>query len=286
MVKPLRIGVFGFGQTGKLTAKEVLEDAECELAWVVRREWDGRDTSVSRTLGIPGEERGDLRTLAEAKRKDFFLRNPVDCIIDFSSQSGVEIYEHAAACGIRVVSAVSHYEKESLAKLKAMSERVAVLWSPNITVGINFVMAVGKIFRAMIPEADVQIVEEHFSAKKGVSGTALRIASALGVDPGESISSVRAGGIVGKHEVIFGMPNQTIRLVHESVSRVVFGRGAILAAKWMRDREPGFFAMEDLMVERIRAAAGSACPVKPAAGALTPGRPPGRKAPGEGSRRP
>jgi 4-hydroxy-tetrahydrodipicolinate reductase len=256
MVKPLRIGVFGFGQTGKLAAREVLLDPECELAWVVRREWEDRDTSVSRTLGLAGDERGDLRTLAEAKRKDFFRKNPVDCIIDFSSQSGVEIYEHAAAAGIRVVSAVSHYEEESLAKLKAMSERVSVLWSPNITVGINFVMAVGKIFRAMIPGADVQIVEEHFAAKKGVSGTALRIAAALGVDPAESISSVRAGGIVGRHEIIFGMPNQNVRLTHESVSRAVFGRGAILAAKWMRDREPGFFTMEDLMVEHIRKAAG------------------------------
>lgn len=255
MVNPLRIGVFGFGQTGRLAAREVLLDPECELAWVVRREWDDCDTSVSRTLGLSGNERGDLRTLAEAKRADFFRKNPVDCIIDFSSQSGVETYEHAAACGVRVVSAVSHYDEEGLARLKAMSERVSVLWSPNITVGINFIMAMGRIFRGLVPDADVQIVEEHFAAKKGVSGTALRIAKSLGVDPVESISSVRAGGIVGRHEIIFGMPNQTVRLVHESVSRVVFGRGAIIAAKWMRDHGPGFFSFDEIIAERIRATA-------------------------------
>jgi 4-hydroxy-tetrahydrodipicolinate reductase len=255
MIKPLRIGVFGFGQTGKLAAREALLDPGCELAWVVRRERGEHDRYISQISGLPGNRR-ELRTLAEARRPDFFKKNPVGCIIDFSSQSGVEAYQHAAQLGVRVVSAVSHYEKENLALLKEMSASVSVLWSPNITVGINFIMAVGKIFRAMIPGADVQIVEEHFAAKKGVPGTALRIAESLCVDPRESISSVRAGGIVGRHEIIFGMPNQTIRLVHESVSRAVFGRGAILAAKWMRDSGPGFFSMEELMVERMRHDAG------------------------------
>lgn len=256
--KPLRIGVFGFGQTGKLAAKEVLLDAECELVWVVRREWDAGDHSVSRTLGIKGPARGEPHTLAEAREPDFFKKHPVDCIIDFSSSTGVHTYAHAAAAGIVVVSAVSHYDEEDIALLRKMSRKTPVLWSPNITVGINFIMAVGKIFRAMIPGADVQIVEEHFAAKKGVSGTALRIATALEVDPQESISSVRAGGIVGRHEIIFGMPNQTVRLTHESVSRAVFGRGAILAAKWMVGKKAGFFAMEDLMVEHIRDAARDA----------------------------
>lgn len=258
MEKPLRIGVFGFGQTGRLAAREVLMDGECELRWVVRREWDEHDRSVSRTLGLPGSDRGELRTLAEARHPEFFLRHPVDCIIDFSSQSGAASYAHAADNGVRVVSAVSHYDEESFAKLRAMSDRVSVLWSPNITVGINFIMAVGKIFRAMIPGADVQIVEEHFAAKKGVSGTALRIAKSLGVDPADGISSIRAGGIVGRHEIIFGMPNQTVRLVHESVSRAVFGRGALLAAKWMRSRGPGLFTMEEMMIEHIRDAASEA----------------------------
>ena len=144
------------------------------------------------------------------------------------------------------MSAVSHYDEPGAAALGAMSEKTAVLWSPNITIGINFIMVAAKIFRGLVPDADVQIVEEHFAAKKGVSGTATRMAKELHVSESECVLSVRAGGIVGKHEIIFGMPNQTIRLVHESISRAVFGRSALLAAKWLRDRPAGFYSMEDI----------------------------------------
>lgn len=248
----LRIGLIGFGKAGALAAKEILNDEECELAWVARREWKDTPASISAALARPGEQQGLPVTTGQMDAPDFFTRHPVDFIIDFSDRTGVEHYARAADHGIGVVSAVSHYDDEQIDRLRAMSARVPVLWSPNITVGINFIMAMGKVFRSLVPGADVQIVEEHFSAKKDVSGTALKIARHLDVDPQESISSVRAGGIVGRHEIIFGMPYQTIRLTHESVSRAVFGRGALLAAKWMRDLGPGFHSMESLITEFIR----------------------------------
>lgn len=253
-IRPLRIGLFGFGQTGKLAARETLLDSECELSWVVRRQWNDAEGPVSSIFDLPGK-RGEKFTLADAAAPDFFRKHKVDCIVDFSGKSGVDAYAHAAKAGICVVSAVSHYDEENLAKLKEMSRTAPVLWSPNITLGINFIMAMGKIFRNIAPAADVQIVEEHFAGKKGVSGTALRMASTLGVDPEESVRSIRAGGIVGRHQIIFGMPNQTLRFTHESVSRAVFGRGALLAAKWMRKRPPGYYTMEQVMTDLILSAA-------------------------------
>lgn len=255
MTPPLRIGLFGFGQTGRLAAKEILNDPDCELTWVVRRQWGEHDRSASQIMNLAGH-RGELLTTDDVVAPDFFPKHAVDCIVDFSSETGVKLYRHAAEHGIRIVSAVSHYDESGLTALGALSERTAVLWSPNITLGINFIMTAGKIFRTMMPGADVQIVEEHFSAKRGVSGTALRIAEALNVNAEESVRSVRAGGIVGKHEIIFGMPNQTIRLVHESISRAVFGRSALLAAKWLRDKPAGFYSMEDMMRDHIRTAVG------------------------------
>lgn len=248
---PIRVGLFGFGQAGKLAAREILLDPECDLSWVVRRQWRKPVDAVSDIFDLPGD-RGTAFTLADVMDPGFFKRHPVDCIIDFSDASGVDVYAHAARRGISVVSAVSHYDDAHMERLHGMSSKASVLWSPNITLGINFIMTMGKIFRAMVPHADVQIVEEHFAAKKGVSGTALRLASALDVDPSECVRSVRAGGIVGRHQLIFGMPNQTLRFTHESVSRAVFGRGAILAAKWLRGRGPGFFSMEEMMADRIR----------------------------------
>ena len=90
------------------------------------------------------------------------------------------------------------------------------------------------------------LIEEHFKGKNGVSGTAVRIADDLGLSK-DSIHSIRVGGIVGKHEVVFGLPNQTIRIVHESLNRAAFGQGAIYAAKWIHTQEKGLFSMEQAL---------------------------------------
>ncbi|NCC69675.1 MAG: dihydrodipicolinate reductase, partial [Clostridia bacterium] len=61
------------------------------------------------------------------------------------------------------------------------------------------------------------------------------------------INSIRVGGIIGKHEVIFGLPNQTIRITHESLSKAAFGQGAIYAAKWIMSKGPGIYTMEEAL---------------------------------------
>jgi 4-hydroxy-tetrahydrodipicolinate reductase len=125
--------------------------------------------------------------------------------------------------------------------------QTAVLYSPNITLGINFLIAASKVLQRIAPNADIEIVEEHFRDKKDVSGTALRIAEDLGLDKNRCVNSIRVGGIVGKHEVIFGLPYQTIRLEHESISRAAFGQGAIYAAKWLMKKEKGLYNMEEAL---------------------------------------
>ncbi|NCC49039.1 MAG: hypothetical protein EOM13_08300, partial [Clostridia bacterium] len=85
------------------------------------------------------------------------------------------------------------------------------------SIGINFLIEASKVLQKIAPQADIEIIEEHFREKKDVSGTALRIAHDLGLDKQKHVNSIRVGGIVGRHEVVFGLPNQTIRLVHESI---------------------------------------------------------------------
>jgi 4-hydroxy-tetrahydrodipicolinate reductase len=102
-----------------------------------------------------------------------------------------------------------------------------------------------KVLQRITPHADIEIIEEHFRDKNDVSGTALRIAEDLGLDRKMHVNSIRVGGIVGKHEVIFGLPNQTIRIVHESLNRAAFGQGAIYAAKWLMSKDIGIYTMEE-----------------------------------------
>lgn len=62
-----------------------------------------------------------------------------------------------------------------------------------------------------------------------------------------NINSVRAGGIIGVHEVLLGFPFQTVRIKHESIAREAFGNGARFALKELQNRSPGFYNMEDLV---------------------------------------
>ena len=162
--------------------------------------------------------------------EDLLDKQPVDFIIDFSSSTGIYNYGKAAASrGVKIISAISHYAKEDIAFLKTLAKETTVFWSPNITLGVNFLLLASKSLKKIAPYVDIEVIEEHFKQKQGVSGTAVKIAEALELKSSK-INSIRAGGIVGKHEIIFGFPYQTVRLVHESISREAFGTGVLFAA--------------------------------------------------------
>ena len=240
------IGVFGFGKTGRVVAQEILNDPAAHLSWVVRKSQRNEGEYASALCGFKSHC-GTIYSASGIDPAAFYKDNPVDVIIDFSSSSAVHEYRAAASAGARIVSAISRYEADDLAALRKMANKTAVLYSPNITLGINFLMIASQVLQRMVPDIDIEIVEEHFRAKKEVSGTALRIAELLGLSNEHHVNSIRVGGIVGRHEVIFGFPNQTIRITHESISRAAFARGALYAAKWLMNRKKGLYTMEQVV---------------------------------------
>jgi 4-hydroxy-tetrahydrodipicolinate reductase len=242
----ITVGLFGFGRTGSIVANEIILDKQCQLKWVFRKSSRNEGEYASHLLGHDCSE-GKIFSLAHTDLEQFYSDNRVDVIIDFSASGSVDEYKNAVKYGTRIVSAISNYEPGDLKHLNELGMQTAVLYSPNITLGINFLIAASKVLQRIAPNADIEIVEEHFRDKKDVSGTALRIAEDLGLDKNRCVNSIRVGGIVGKHEVIFGLPYQTIRLEHESISRAAFGQGAIYAAKWLMKKEKGLYNMEEAL---------------------------------------
>ncbi len=244
----MKVGLFGFGKAGRAVATVLLQSQEAYLCWVIRKSKALQHRSVPEFLGIEHNEPGLIFSKDEWTPEQLFDKYPVDVIIDFSSAEAVLSYgEEAAKRGITIVTAISAYPAETIAMLKELSLKTRVFWSPNITIGINFLMLAAKILKTIAPYTDIEIIEEHFKTKKEVSGTAIKISEALSL-PESSIKSVRAGGIVGRHEVIFGFPYQTVRLIHESIQREAFGDGALFAAKNLVDRKKGFYSMENLLI--------------------------------------
>ncbi|MDD4198875.1 MAG: dihydrodipicolinate reductase C-terminal domain-containing protein [Paludibacter sp.] len=242
----MKIGLVGFGNTGKAVASVLLKHENFELKWVLRKSSKQENRYVSDILEIDSDNRACVFSLHNNKIEQLLDEHPVDIIIDFSSEKGIYSYGKAAAeRQIKIISAVSHYEEREVAYLKKLGKISTVFWSPNITLGVNYLIFAAKVLKSIAPFVDIEIVEEHFKQKHGVSGTAIKIAESLGMKK-TKINSVRAGGIVGKHQVIFGFKYQTIRLIHESISREAFGNGAVFVAENLINKEKGFYQYEDI----------------------------------------
>jgi 4-hydroxy-tetrahydrodipicolinate reductase len=244
----MKIGLFGFGRAGKAVATVLLQNEEVYLSWVIRKSKGLQHRSVSEFLGINKEDQVLIFSKGEWTPEQLFDKHPVDVIIDFSSSNAVLSYgKEAAKRGIAIVTAISVYPAETIEMLKDLARETRVLWSPNITIGINFLMLAAKTLKNIAPYSDIEVIEEHFKNKKEVSGTAIKISESLSLLHTD-IKSVRVGGIVGRHEIIFGFPYQTVRLIHESIQREAFGNGALFAAKSLFGRKKGFYTMENLLM--------------------------------------
>jgi len=243
----LKIGLFGFGQTGRAVAAAILNHGDHVLEWVVRKTKKMDRRSAPEFLGIESSEPGLIYSkddFVEVMKNDALK---VDAIVDFSSAESVYEYgDYARRNGIIVVTAISKYGQAEIDYLRELGMHTRVLWSPNITIGINFLIVAAKVLQRIAPYADIEIVEEHFKSKPEVSGTAKVIARHLALDEG-NIKTIRAGGIIGRHEILFGFPYQTVRLTHESISREAFGNGALFAAESVKNLPNGFYSMEDIM---------------------------------------
>lgn len=243
----MKVGLIGFGKTGKAVATVILNSKDFFLEWVLKHSPALDRRSAPEFLGITSNDTGFIYSGLTTPINELLDKHPVDLIIDFSSSTGIYVYGKVAAeRKIKIISAISHYAKEEKELLRQLSKDTVVFWSPNITLGVNFLLFAAKFLKKIAPWVDIEITEEHFKDKEGISGTAIKIAEALEVEKSE-INSIRAGGIVGKHEVIFGFPSQTVRLIHESISREAFGNGVLFIAEKLKSKTAGFFSFEDIL---------------------------------------
>jgi 4-hydroxy-tetrahydrodipicolinate reductase len=176
-MKKISIGLFGFGRTGQVVAREFFDNPDIELKWVMRKT---KPTKIHYASHLFGQDYDAVPIFCEQELKnDFFLHNRVDIIVDFSNANGYKKYKQAAEQGIRIISAISAYSAADIEQLKTYAEKTAVIYSPNITLGINFLLVASQVLQKIAPNADIEIVEEHFREKAETSGTALKIADAL-----------------------------------------------------------------------------------------------------------
>lgn len=191
----------------------------------------------------------------------------IDCIIDFSFHTAVAgVLDFARERKIPAVIATTGLDQGELEALHRAAKEIPVFHSANMSVGVALLAELAKTAALAMTGADIEIIEKHHNKKADApSGTALMIASELrGVIPelenncGRSgmarrreneigIHAVRAGNIVGEHEVIISTDTETITLKHEAHSRALFAGGALAAGEFIVNKPAGLYAMRDLI---------------------------------------
>ncbi len=194
-----------------------------------------------------------------------------DVIVDFSLPTGTDkVLDYAVKTGTPVVLCTTGLSDEQIVRVKEVSEKVAILRSANMSVGVNLLL---KVLHDVAPQLaaagfDIEIVEKHHNQKKDApSGTAIALADAINdslnneyeyaydrSSRSESrpvkeigISAVRGGTIPGDHDVIFAGQDEVITFSHRAYSRAIFGKGAITAAKFLAGKNPGLYSMADAL---------------------------------------
>lgn len=195
----------------------------------------------------------------------------VDVVIDFSNAAALEgLLAYCISKQVPAVICSTGYSEEQLQKIKEASEKVAILKSANMSMGINLLLKLLKDAAKVLAPAgyDIELVEKHHNQKLDApSGTALALADSINDalnneydyvydrsqvrqkrDSKEiGISAVRAGTIVGEHEVIFAGTDEVIEFKHTAYSRSVFGKGAVEAAKYLAGKPAGMYDMSDVI---------------------------------------
>lgn len=242
------------GRMGNMVSAQAAEYAEAEVVAGV----DRADTEAG----------GKSYPIYESLRD---VKEEFDVIIDISIASAVdELLAFAEEKGKAVVICTTGLSEEQIAAVKKLSEKVPVLRSGNMSLGINTLIKVLNSISKTLFESgfDADIVERHHKHKLDApSGTALMLADAVKDGIGEDlayvydrserrmerphgeigISAVRGGTIVGEHEVIFAGTDEIIEIKHVALSRAVFANGALKAALFLQEKEAGLYTMSDVV---------------------------------------
>jgi 4-hydroxy-tetrahydrodipicolinate reductase len=189
---------------------------------------------------------------------DFQQAKGADAAIEFTVPEAVAgNVEQLAAIGVRVVVGTTGW-MEQMDRVRGAVEGhgTALVWSPNFSIGVNAFSRLVRDAAALFadePQYGAWAWEIHHHTKKDApSGTLLKLVGEMkkgGYERNIDVSSNRAGGHPGTHEIGFDSAADTITLRHTARSREGFARGALKAAQWIAGKK-GIFEFSEILFQR------------------------------------
>ena len=254
------------GRMGRMLVETVSESDKARLAGCVERAghpWIGQD--IGTAMGGPA-----LGVTVTDDALVAFSR--AQAVIDFTAPAAtVEFAKLAAQARAVHVIGTTGLAAEHLASIALAAHHAPIIRAGNMSLGVNLlVQLTRKVAAALDADFDIEVVEAHHRMKVDApSGTALMLGAAAAEGRGVTLdevadrgrdgitgararghigfASVRGGDIVGEHDVIFAATGERVVLRHIATDRAIFARGALKAALWGQDRDPGEYDMLDVL---------------------------------------
>lgn len=211
------------------------------------------------------EEKGDFPIYDSFDK----VAEKVDGVIDFSSPVLLpRILEFSVKRNVPAVIATTGHSNENTDMIKNASRVIPILFSGNMSLGINVMEYIVKKMAETLTDFDIEIVEKHHNLKKdSPSGTAKMLFNAANAgrnnqlreldaragfyekrDKNEvGISAVRAGNIVGEHTVIFAGTDEVLEIKHTAFSKKIFANGALKAMRFLVNQSAGLYNMSECL---------------------------------------
>ena len=249
-----------------MLTKAVLASDKCRLVGVLERpghDWIGQDAGTM----IGGQPVG-INVTDDAV--EVFAK--AQAVIDFTAPAATVAFAGLAAQARAVhVIGTTGLSDNDLKAINAASRHAVIVRAGNMSLGINLlVQLTRKVAAALDDDFDIEVIEAHHNHKVDApSGTALMLGEAAAAGRGVSLkevsdsgrdgitgarnrgdigfSAIRGGDIVGEHDVLFAAAGERIVLRHIATDRAIFARGALKAALWGQEKNPGEYDMMDVL---------------------------------------
>ena len=264
----LSIGITGCaGRMGRTLIETVLANPATSLAGGT--EAPGSDMQGQDLMRLIGHDTTGQRISDDVE--NLFAMS--DAVIDFTVPAATRNHAQAASGSAKVyiVGTTGLTDADQLT-IEQAARSCAVVQAPNFSLGVNILMALTRQVAAMLPPEvyDIEVLEMHHRHKiDAPSGTALGLGLAAAEGRGVSLGDVartvrdgdtgarpageigfatlRGGDVAGDHTVMFAAEGERVELTHKAGSRAIFARGAVQAALWAQDKEPGLYSMTDVL---------------------------------------
>jgi len=177
-----------------------------------------------------------------------------DCVIDFTEpEATMGNIKTALKNNKPIVIGTTGFTDAQLEKIKKAGRNIPILFSPNMSIGVNLVFGIVEKSAKVLGEKYTAKIEEvhHIHKKDKPSGTGKKLAEiirSVRKDIKEvPITSIREGEVVGDHKIVLESDEDMIEIVHKAKTRDIFAIGALTAAKFLVGKKAGIYSMKDVM---------------------------------------